>query len=337
MNQRKHSTRALTATLVLILALLPTVSAAGGSTFENGDAMTGLERVTYISFVAISLMFIAAAFFLFMERNDVARRHRPAIGIGVMIVGIAGFQYALMQDVYIADGSIPTDFRYADWLTTVPLMAVTFAVLAGRESFTNHRLFSLPGMSVPGIIIVGSLFMMIGGYIGQVELDQALIEGVEPSGTHWFFFAQGMIGYLTVFLIVGTPFTGSYGIDDTKIADESIRQTMGRLRRLVLFGWLIYPAGYVVGALELGGAGGAAGMMLVYNLADLVNKLAFVIIVLVGARATEEAQAAYDSSFTYTPTATKTEREEEEEHRDSLRELAALASEMVDDEISGEL
>ena len=60
-----------------------------------------------------------------------------------------------MQDVFLSDGSIPTDFRYADWLTTVPLMAVTFAVLAGRESFTDHRLFSLPGMSVPGIIILG--------------------------------------------------------------------------------------------------------------------------------------------------------------------------------------
>ena len=146
-----------------------------------------------------------------------------------------------------------------------------------------------------------------------------------------------MIGYLTVFLIVGTPFSGSYGIDDTKIDDDSIRQTMDRLRRLVLFGWLIYPAGYVVGALELGGAGGAAGMMLVYNLADLVNKLAFVIIVLVGARATEEAHAAYDSTLTHTPTVAKTEREEEEDHRDSLRELAALASEIADEEISGEL
>jgi bacteriorhodopsin len=320
------------------LTLLPTAAAAGASTFENGDAMSTLERVTYISFVAISLVFIAAAFFLFMERNDVARRHRPAIGLGVMIVGIAGFQYALMQDVYLTDGSIPTDFRYSDWLTTVPLMAVTFALLAGKDAFTSHRLFSLPGMSVPGIIIVGSLFMMVGGYIGQVEVDQALAEGVKPSNIHWFFFGQGMVGYLTVFLIVGTPFTGAYGIDDSKITDPAIQLTMTRLRRLILIGWTIYPAGYIIGALEVGGQDGAASMMLVYNIADLVNKLAFVIIVLVGARSTEEAQATPLGFYAgHAPSATTIHDSDDQGASESLLELAALSKELAEAELSGEL
>ena len=60
-------------TLMLLLltsiTLLPVASAAGAAEFENGEAMTAIERVTYISFVAISLMFIATAFFLFMERT----------------------------------------------------------------------------------------------------------------------------------------------------------------------------------------------------------------------------------------------------------------------------
>lgn len=335
MNMKNH-TAGIFAICLLALLFAPTVSAAGGSTFENGEAMSSLERVTYISFVAISLMFIAAAFFLFMERNDVARRHRPAIGIGVMIVGIAGFQYALMQDVYLSDGSIPTDFRYADWLTTVPLMAVTFAVLAGRESFTNHRLFSLPGMSVPGIIILGSLFMMVGGYIGQLEIDQALADGTTPSNIHWFFFAQGCVGYLTVFLIVGTPFTGAYGIDDAKISEDAIRTTMGRLRRLILIGWIIYPAGYILGAVEAGGEDGSALMMLVYNIADLVNKLAFVIIVLVGTRDTEEAKAMFEGRFASTAAAAP--EPEEDIERESLMSLAALSQELADEDgLDGEL
>lgn len=282
----------LIATVLLAVALAPT-AAAGSAEFEDGTAMSGIERVTYMSFIGISLMFIASAFFLFMERADVARRHRPAIGISVMIVGIAGVQYALMQEAFIAEpGALPTDFRYADWLTTVPLMAVTFAVLAGKEAFTDRRLFSLPGMSVPGIIIVGSMFMMISGYLGQLELDQALAQGVEPNPIHWYFFFQGCVGYLTVFMIVGSPFTGAYGIDDTKISDPSIVATMTRLRKVVLIGWLIYPVGYVIGATELGGVEGAASMMLVYNLADLVNKLAFVIIVLIGCRAVEDTVSA---------------------------------------------
>ena len=313
---------ALIVTAFLSLVILsPSALAAGAAEFEDGSKMNSIERITYISFVGIGLVFIAAAFFLFMERNDVARRHRPAIGLGVMIVGIAGFQYALMQDAYISDGSIPTDFRYADWLTTVPIMAVSFAILAGKESFTERRLFSLPGMSVPGIIIVGSLFMMISGYLGQVELDRALAEGGEASAVHWYYFAQGMVGYLTVFLIVGTPFTGAYGIDDSKIHDASIKQGMKRLRALVSFGWIIYPVGYVVGALEVGNEDGAAMMILLYNLADLVNKLAFVIIVLIAARGTQEAlQGNVFQAIA------PTEVEDEAYDDSGLLELAQLAS-----------
>ena len=103
-------TRILILSAVLCL-ITPSVAAAGAGTFEDGQGMTGLERITYISFVGIGLTFIGTAFFLFMERNDVARRHRPAVGLGVMITGIAGLQYALMQDVYIVDGSVPTDYR----------------------------------------------------------------------------------------------------------------------------------------------------------------------------------------------------------------------------------
>lgn len=311
--------------LLTTITLMPAASAAGAAEFEDGTVMSSIERLTYISFVSISLMFIATAFFLFMERNDVARQHRPAIGLGVMIVGIAGFQYALMQGTYLTDGSLPTDFRYADWLTTVPLMAVTFAVLSGKESFTQRRLFDLPGMSVPGIIILGSTFMMASGYLGQLEIDQALAAGESPPGIHWYFFLQGMVGYATVFLVVGTPFSGAYGIDDSKIGEESIRTAMGRMRKLILLGWIIYPLGYVLGALETGGEDGAAWMMLAYNLADLINKVGFVIIVLIGARGTQEAIAAYEGRLgAFTPSQSPGS-DDEAYDSSGLLELAAIA------------
>ena len=322
---RIRTATVILASLALIL-ISPSALAAGAAEFEDGSAMNSLQRITYISFVGIGLVFIATAFFLFMERNDVARRHRPAIGLSVMIVGIAGFQYALMQDAYIADGSIPTDFRYADWLTTVPIMAVSFAILAGKESFTDRRLFSLPGLSVPGIIIVGSVFMMVSGYLGQVELDQALAQGVDASPVHWYYFAQGMVGYLTVFLIVGTPFTGAYGIDDSKIHDDSIKEGMKRLRALVSFGWVIYPAGYIVGALEIGNEDGSAIMILLYNFADLVNKLAFVIIILIATRGTQEALSGNVFQNMAQP-----EIKEEEYDDSGLLELSQLSAELPEE------
>ena len=71
---------ALIVTAFLSLVILsPSALAAGAAEFEDGSKMNSIERITYISFVGIGLVFIAAAFFLFMERNDVARRHRPAM------------------------------------------------------------------------------------------------------------------------------------------------------------------------------------------------------------------------------------------------------------------
>lgn len=326
-------TRILILSAVLCL-ITPNVVAAGAGTFEDGQGMTGLERITYISFVGIGLTFIGTAFFLFMERNDVARRHRPAVGLGVMITGIAGLQYALMQDVYIVDGSVPTDYRYADWITTVPLMAITFAVLPGKESFTDRRLFSLPGMSVPGIIIVGSLFMMVSGYLGQVEVDRMLLSGEGVSGgLHWYWFFQGLVGFLTILLVVGTPFTGAYGIDDSKILEPSIQTAMARLRRLVIFGWLIYPAGYLTGALEIGGQDGAALMTLVYNVADLVNKTAFVVIVLLGARNTIEAQQVHPITQDHGSGAMIESNQPETYDDSGLRDLAELVNAPTDDSL----
>jgi heme/copper-type cytochrome/quinol oxidase subunit 4 len=82
--------RTVILSLIFLILTMPLASAAAGY-FDNGDAMSSMQRVTYISFVAISLIFIAMAFFLFMERNDVVRRYRFLIGLFVMIVGIVGF------------------------------------------------------------------------------------------------------------------------------------------------------------------------------------------------------------------------------------------------------
>ena len=101
---------------------------------------------------------------------------------------------------------------------------------------------------------------------------------------------------------------------------------MKRLRALVSFGWIIYPAGYVVGALEVGNEDGAAMMILLYNLADLVNKLAFVIIVLIAARGTQEAL----QGNVFQAIAT-TEIKDEDYDDSGLLELAQLASEATEE------
>ena len=56
------------------------------------------------------------------------------------------------------------------------------------------------------------------------------------------------------------------------------------LRLIVTVGWAIYPIGYVLGA----GADGAAGLNIVYNLADFVNKIAFGVVIWAAATSSSE-------------------------------------------------
>ena len=47
----------------------------------------------------------------------------------------------------------------------------------------------------------------------------------------------------------------------------------------------IYPIGYILGAAE----GGAAGLNLIYNLADFVNKIAFGVVIWAAATSSSES------------------------------------------------
>ena len=91
---------------------------------------------------------------------------RPAVGLGVMITGIAGLQYALMQDVYIVDGvradRLPV--RRLDHHGAADGHPVRRRFVSRNPSLIDDC--SPSHVSVPGIIIVGSLFMMVSGYLG---------------------------------------------------------------------------------------------------------------------------------------------------------------------------
>ena len=57
------------------------------------------------------------------------------------------------------------------------------------------------------------------------------------------------------------------------------------LRIIVTVGWAIYPIGYILGG---GAEGSAAGLNIVYNLADFVNKIAFGVVIWAAATSSSE-------------------------------------------------
>ena len=80
-------------------------------------------------------------------------------------------------------------------------------------------------------------------------------------------------------------------------------------------------------------------MMIAYNVADLVNKVGFVVIVLIGARGTEEAIAAYEGRLAAFTPPKAASPEDEVYDQSGLLELAAIAQgeSPADDDIVDEL
>merc|ERR1711862_236211 len=57
---------------------------------------------------------------------------------------------------------------------------------------------------------------------------------------------------------------------------EAIKQSFNNMRIIVCLGWAIYPAGYFLGQVNKS-ASVAQALNVTYNIADFVNKIAFVL------------------------------------------------------------
>jgi bacteriorhodopsin len=126
-----------TTSLLLIatfaLAMASTVSAAGVGemdadtglpAFLSDGADDGLQTLTFFLFF-VGYIAMGAAFVFFMsERSNVAPQYRTTMTISALIVGIAAFHYYYMRGVYADFGEVSVEYRYMDWIITVPLMAL---------------------------------------------------------------------------------------------------------------------------------------------------------------------------------------------------------------------
>ena len=257
---------------MLALMVTQNVSAAtiDPETYYAGDA---LGRATFFLFF-IGYISMGAAFVFFMsERNNVAPEYRTTMTISALIVGIAAFHYYYMRGVYIDTGAVSTDYRYMDWIITVPLMALKFPSLVGKDAITDNKVL---GLGFTGVCFVGAIIMIAFGYLGEIgEIDAML--GLVLGG----------VGWAMIMVATGLPF-GLYegkGVDNSKIKDELL-WSANALRTFILVGWIIYPIGYLVGTGLIGEdwTDGQEIMAILYNIADMINKIGFGVVAWMGAK-----------------------------------------------------
>ena len=277
------------------LLLIATISLAMAGTVSAADVVDPsvkydgepLQLVTFFLFF-VGYISMGAAFVFFMsERSNVAPQYRTTMTISALIVGIAAFHYYYMRAVYTDLGTVSVEYRYMDWIITVPLMALKFPSLVGKEAITDSKFL---GMGFTGICFTGALIMIGFGYLGE---SGVLGEVMGAAAGGWAGLILGGVGWAMIIVATGTPWSSGKGVDNSKIAPE-LMWSANALRWFIVVGWIIYPLGYLfspeVELIKM--ENGAEIMAVAYNVADIINKIGFGIVAWMGAKKATEALAA---------------------------------------------
>merc|ERR1712006_2078 len=136
----------------------------------------------------------------------------------------------------------PILYRYIDWTITVPLQMIEFYLILSAVQ---------PSLSV-GVfyrLLFGTVFMLAAGYCGESHFIDPVLG-----------FVVGLCGW---FFILAEIFVGEAGKCAAQLAGASqyVQESFKTMR---------YLFGYLLGSVD------SASLNLLYNLADLVNKIAFV-------------------------------------------------------------
>ena len=239
--------------------LIPSIALAAGGNLEPNDPVG-------ITFWLISIAMVAATAFFLMESLRVDGKWRTSMIVGGLVTLVAAVHYFYMRDVWVATGASPTVFRYVDWLITVPLQMIEFyLILAACTAIAVGVFWRL---------MVGTMVMLIGGYLGEAGFINATVG-----------FVIGMAGWGYILYEI---FAGEAGKVAAEGAPASVQSAFNTMRLIVTIGWAIYPLGYFFGYMT--GGVDANSLNLIYNVADVVNKIGFCLAI--WAAATSQSEAA---------------------------------------------
>ena len=209
-----------------------------------------------ISFWLATAIMLASTVFFLVERDRVAGKWKTSLTVAALVTGVAFWHYLYMRGVWVTSlteepvgvGSSPTVYRYIDWLITVPLQIVEFYLILAAVTNVSSSLFWK--------LLVASLVMLIGGYVGEAGYLAQM-----PA------FIIGMLGWAVIIYLI---FFGEAAQVNASSGNAAGQMAFNAIRMIVLVGWAIYPIGYWLDA---------EGLNIVYNLADLVNKTAFGLVI----------------------------------------------------------
>ncbi|MFL2524069.1 MAG: bacteriorhodopsin [Candidatus Neomarinimicrobiota bacterium] len=220
---------------------------------------------TEFTFFVTNMALLATGLFLWLERDNVNPKWKTALTVSGMVCFIAAVHYYYMRGNL--DATDVVSIRYIDWLITVPLQMVEFyIVLAAVTAVSAGVLNRLLGFSV---------LMLIFGYLGEVNVANA-----DAIVTPVVGFAGGMLCWG---LMLREIWSGEAAEVNAGSKNAAAAYAFDGMKKIVTFGWAIYPLGYFLGYFTTGGVDMDLTNQ-VYNLADFVNKILIGMIVYAAAK-----------------------------------------------------
>merc|ERR1712054_314333 len=211
---------------------------------------------TAVSFWIISIAMIAATVFFYAEAATVAGHWKTSLHVGGLVTLVAAVHYMYMREYWVNVHKSPIVYRYIDWSITVPLQMIEFNLIlkAAKAPIGPAGFWKL---------LVGTVAMLAFGYAGETK-------AINP----WIGFALGLCGWAFILFEI---FAGeSAQASGANNVSGAVKQSFNNMRIIVSLGWAIYPAGYFLGQMN-DSAGAAQALNVTYNIADFVNKIAFVL------------------------------------------------------------
>ena len=219
------------------------------------DYFLATDDVVGISFWIATAVMAAGALFFFVERSTVKASWQTSLTVAALVCFVAFWHYMYMRDVWVATGESPTVYRYIDWLITVPMQIVEFYLILAACTAVSLGVFWK--------LLAGSLVMLLGGYFGETGVLSPMVG-----------FVIGMAGWIFIIYYI---FVGEAAQIKDSAGNENLVMAFDGIKWIVTIGWAIYPIGYFMG--YLGGGVDANGLNTLYNLADLVNKFLFGLVI----------------------------------------------------------
>ena len=219
------------------------------------DYFLATDDVVGISFWIATAVMAAGALFFWMERSTVKASWQTSLTVAALVCFVAFWHYMYMRDVWVATGESPTVYRYIDWLVTVPMQIVEFYLILAACTAVSLGVFWK--------LLAGSLVMLLGGYLGETGVLSAMMG-----------FVMGMAGWVFIIYYI---FVGEAAQIKDSAGNENLVMAFDGIKWIVTIGWAIYPIGYFLG--YLGGGVDSGSLNTIYNLADLVNKFLFGLVI----------------------------------------------------------